>query len=314
MSDDQLEAERLQRVEAVDAARLEADRKAAEKREADKLRKRQERANAKLLKDLKSRKQEGQLEKEAASKRAQQIESERRALLLQELPLFLTEPDSELSDEDGPTIPSWKAYVREQLELFLYPFEQREFSSLYWSLATTELGRLVLDLFGVEYFRLPEGWIWVHMAGELEAARLPRYSPRYSVWEFSTPEDLIAKDQEYDRLYPPGQYPWQVQQTQPRFNQNDGNSMSHSMLEQIKDKYAADEAQKKKVYHDRMTRLRSKYLEARKLLNQNFNNVNLEIPAPQPSPALQPESLPEPRLPAGHEWHLSKTSDWPRTE
>jgi len=83
------------------------------------------------------------------------------------------------------------------------------------------------------------------------------------------------------------------------------------MLDDIESKKSA----LKQAYHGKMTRLRSKYLEARKLLNQNFgSDVNLEIPLPPTPPEPKPEPPAEPRLSVGHEWHLSKTSDWPNSQ
>jgi hypothetical protein len=306
VSDEQLEVERLERVAAVDAARLEAESKAAEKREADKLRKRRDRADVKFRKDLKNRQQQGQLEKEQASKQAQKIESERKALLLQELPLFLTEPDEECTDESEQPIPgtSWKAYVREQLELFLYPLEQKEFSSLYWSLAITEVGRLVLDLFDVEYLKLPQGWIWTNTDGELSAAKLPRYAPRYFTWEIESVDVLIAKGQDYDRLNPPNQLPYQIQ---PR---NNPEGIQYG-VQQLLAKIEAERAEKKRLYHEKMTRLRSRYIEARKLLNQDFKTPELKIDPPPTPPTPQPEPLAEPVQPRFGGFFESKRSDWP---
>ena len=307
----QLETERLERVEAVNAARLEADRKRAEKREADKLRKRAERAIEKQIKDAKKnarasdeRMKLKHLENEQAGRDAHRIVSERKALLLQELqPECLAEPDSELSDDDGPTIPSWKAYVQNELDLYLLPLEKLDFETMYWKLALSEVGVLVLkNVLNVPLpSALPDGWQYVNICDEIKAARPGRYpQPRFDLWEFETTEQLLKKAEAWDRLHSSGN---------TRQSPNTSIQMQSTLDVQL-----ADIARRKQVYRDKLEALRTTYVNARRQQRENFKEPELKTDPVAPPQAPKPELLSEPQQPRFGGFFESKRSDWPITE
>jgi hypothetical protein len=281
----------------------------------DTLRKREERNEGKVAKDLQNRKQQDQLDKEAASRSAVKIESERKALLLQELqPECLAEPDDGIPDENCNPTPdtSWKSYVMNELDLFLRPLEQLDFETLYWRLSETEVGKLILNMFGVELpIQLPAGWLWASICGETVATRSPSYSPRLAVWEFSTPEELIAAGEQWDRVYPQGAH---SQTRQSPVVNNDSYGLAQRSIEQRLDDLQAKNDRLKRAYQGKMLRLKSQYIEARKKCNPSYKAPELRVDPPPPPQAPRIELATPIQLPPGHEWHVTKTSDWPRTE
>jgi hypothetical protein len=272
----------------------------------DTLRKREDRNEKRAVKDRQNLKQQDQLQKEAASKDQWKIEAERRELLLQELqPQFLAEPDEEFIDEAEQPIPgtSWKKFVIDELDLYLRPLEKLDFEEMYWTLARSKVGVLVLNMFGVDLpLVLPDGWHYMNICREIMVMRQGEHpQPQVDVWEFNTVEELLKKGEDWDRVYAPGKMVCQA----PNPNTN--------WIQRDLDSQIAHVAGLKQAYFQKMNRLRATYIEARKKYT-NRETLDLKIDPPSLPVTPQIELAAPHQLPAGHQWHVTKTSDWPRTQ
>lgn len=120
---------------------VEMDSKIAERRIADRDRKRADRAAKKAKRDEVDQLAQRRREADAAADDAERRRKERAAMILCEL----TEPIDESSDVDY-----WNWFLGE-LETFLHPFEQlKPFEKSYQHLSASPAGQAVLRYFGVE--------------------------------------------------------------------------------------------------------------------------------------------------------------------
>ena len=237
------ETERLARVAAVEAQRIEEDSHLVLNPLSGKLvkpeslarsqRRAAERAIRDQAKNRSETEQASRLAKEQADENAARIKQERRNLLVSELmPPITTESFTEpLSDENGNDIPgtNWWAFVLQNLDDYLTPLERDyDFEHLYYFLAVSQPGRNILQYFKVSLLpELPEGWRYHDICGELEVCKMPHYLPRFNIWEGKTAEELTAYWQKHADYY-------------LKLAKNDGSVKTEQMSEELKEHYARE--------------------------------------------------------------------------
>jgi hypothetical protein len=159
------EQARLDRVASAEEVRLQADadaeRKAAERREYNRVKKAEQRQREKEARQRELESSPGYREAltkenaEASARRQMKDRREREGLILSELtdPIL---PDEPLEGSEGKSY--WLDYFLPELEIYID--EVRRFScgdweKFYRELSLTPVGRLVLQYYGVEPFPLP---------------------------------------------------------------------------------------------------------------------------------------------------------------
>ena len=280
VADPNAETERLARVAAVEAQRIEEDGNLVLNPLTGKLVKpeslvrSQKRAAERAIRDqAKNRaetEQASRLAKEQADENAARIKQERRNLLVSELmpPIpaeSFTEP---LSDENGNDIPStsWWAFVLQNLDDYLTPLERDyDFEHLYYFLATSQPGKNILQYFNVPLLpELPEGWRYHDICEELEVCKMPHYSPRFAVWEAKTSDELVAYWEKHKDYY-------------LKLAKNDGSVKTERMSEELKEHYAREgrriteelqlkTTELKRKHREHLRELEHTYLGARKTM------------------------------------------------
>jgi len=224
------------------------------------LARREKRAAFRAVKDRAKNEQAERLRKEAADADAERIHRERIALIVSELtpPILPDEPLCDTNDQDIPGT-SWWAYVLQNLDDYLTPLEkQMDFERLYYSLANSIVGELILEYFGVPLPSLPRGWCYL-TGNAIQIFKQP-YGPTFEVWEDPTLEEM-----EKTAVW------WtEANDARKKISAPTREIMSDEMkqcyagrADVVTEQCRIETAEKKRRYAERLRNLESKYLAAR---------------------------------------------------